>query len=257
MERRGAVLTLTLHRPPANAFDFEMSQSLLDALVEAGQDASVRCLVLTGSGRSFSAGQDVYVMHEVGPQVSYREHLERSYNAIVLQMRRMDKPIVGAINGVAAGAGLGLALATDLRLAADSARFVFGFTALGLTADSGVSLFLTASMGLTRALEMALTNQPLGARQAFEAGLVNRVVPDDDLPVAAAELAAGVAAGPGLALGLSKRAFNFAAFQALEAVLDYEGSLQEMASRSPDHREGVQAFLEKRPPRFEGQSSIG
>ncbi|MEW6569037.1 MAG: enoyl-CoA hydratase-related protein [Chloroflexota bacterium] len=252
VEQDGEVQTLTLDRPKVNAFDFQLAEDLLDALARAAEEENVRCLVLTGAGKSFSAGQDVQQMHEVGPRVSYRQHLERSFNAIVLVMRQMDKPILGAINGTAAGAGLGIALATDLRLAAESARFVFGFTALGLSADSGVSLFLTSHLGLARAAEMAFTNQPLCAQQALQAGLVNRLVPDADLLPEAQALAAALAAGPTRALGLIKRALHFAAFQALEAVLDYEGSLQEIASRTADHREGVAAFLEKRPPTFHG-----
>lgn len=252
LDQQGPVQTLTLDRPRVNAFDFQLASDLLDALRRAAQDETVRCVVLTGAGKSFSAGQDVIEMHEVGPHVSYREHLEQSFGAIVLAMRRMEKPILGAINGTAAGAGLGIALATDLRLAAESARFVFGFTALGLSADTGTSLFLTLHLGPTRAAEMAFTNQPLSARQALEVGMVNRVLPDEELLPQAQALAAALAAGPTRAYGLIKRALHFAAYQSLEAVLDLEGALQEIASRTTDHHEGVVAFLEKRPPAFRG-----
>lgn len=252
LDQEEAVLTLTLDRPPVNAFDFQLAEDLLDALRHASDDERVRCLVLTGAGKSFSAGQDVIQMHEVGPSVSYREHLERSFNAIVRALRQMDKPIIGAINGTAAGAGLGIALATDLRLAAEEARFVFGFTALGLSADSGTSLFLTQYLGPARAAEMAFSNQPLSARQALEVGMVNRVVPRDELLPQSLALAFTLAAGPTRAYGLIKRTLHFAAYQSLEAVLDQEGALQEIASRTADHREGVTAFLHKRRPEFRG-----
>ncbi len=252
LDQQGTVQTLTLDRPPVNAFDFQLADDLLGALREAAGDEDVRCLVLTGAGKSFSAGQDVVQMHEVGPQVSYREHLESSFNAIVRTMRQMEKPVIGAINGTAAGAGLGIALATDLRLAAESARFVFGFTALGLSADSGTSLFLTLHLGPARAAEMAFTNQPLSAQQALAAGMVNRVVPDPELLHEAQALATALAAGPTRAYGLIKRALHFAGYQTLEAVLEHEGALQEIASRTTDHREGVAAFLAKRPPLFRG-----
>lgn len=252
LEQHGAVQTLTLDRPRVNAFDFQLADDLLDALKRAAEDESVRCLVLTGAGKSFSAGQDVLQMHQVGPQVSYRQHLERSFNAIVRTMRQMEKPIIGAINGTAAGAGLGIALATDLRLAAESARFVFGFTALALSADSGTSLFLIQHLGPARAAEMAFSNQPLSAQQALAAGMVNRIVPDEALLPQAQALAADLAAGPTRAYGLIKRALHFAAYQTLEAVLEREAALQEIASLTTDHREGVAAFLEKRPPVFRG-----
>lgn len=252
-EQAGGVMTITLSRPKANAFDFQMTDELLDALRRAAGNRTVRCLVLTGSGRSFSAGQDVVVMRQEGKTTSYRQHLELTFNRIVLLIRQMEKPVIGAINGAAAGAGLGIALATDLRIAAESARFVFGFTILGLAGDSGVSLFLPALVGLARATEMAFTNAPLSAQQALDFGLVNRVVPDDQLMPAAADLAAALASGPTQALALTKRAFNVAALADLEAVLHYEGFMQEIASRTADHQEGIAAFLEKRIPSFRGE----
>jgi 2-(1,2-epoxy-1,2-dihydrophenyl)acetyl-CoA isomerase len=172
---------------------------------------------------------------------------------MVVRVRRLEKPVVGAINGAAAGAGLGLALATDIRLAARSARFVFGFTGIGLTTDSATSLMLPLLIGLGRATEMAFTNQALSAEQALACGLVNRVVDDADLATEAAELAERLAAGPTRALGLTKRAFNHALLPHLEEVLDYEAHLQETAGRTADHREGLAAFLGKREPAFRGE----
>jgi len=251
-EQNGGVLTLTLNRPKANAFDQGLVDALLDALRRAEADASVRSVVLTGAGSVFSAGQDVTALGAVDGQVSFRRHLERTYNRLILRVRRLEKPVVGAINGAAAGAGLGLALAADIRLAARSARFVFGFTGIGLTTDSATSLMLPLLIGLARASEVAFTNAPVSAEQALSYGLVNRVVDDADLAAEAAELAAQMAAGPTRALGLTKRAFNHALLPHLEDVLDYEAHLQEAAGRTADHREGVKAFLEKREPVFRG-----
>jgi 2-(1,2-epoxy-1,2-dihydrophenyl)acetyl-CoA isomerase len=194
----------------------------------------------------------VTALGAVDGQVSFRRHLERTYNRLILRVRRLEKPVVGAINGAAAGAGLGLALAADIRLAARSARFVFGFTGIGLTTDSATSLMLPLLIGLARASEVAFTNAPVSAEQALSYGLVNRVVDDTDLAAEAAKLAAQLAAGPTRALGLTKRAFNHALLPHLEDVLDYEAHLQEAAGRTADHREGVKAFLEKRKPVFRG-----
>jgi 2-(1,2-epoxy-1,2-dihydrophenyl)acetyl-CoA isomerase len=251
-EQNGGVLTLTLNRPKANAFDQGLVDALLDALRRAEAEASVRSIVLTGAGSVFSAGQDVTALGAVDGQVSFRRHLERTYNRLILRVRRLEKPVVGAINGAAAGAGLGLALAADIRLAARSARFVFGFTGIGLTTDSATSLMLPLLIGLARASEVAFTNGPVSAEQALSYGLVNRVVDDADLAAEAAKLAAQLAAGPTRALGLTKRAFNHALLPHLEDVLDYEAHLQEAAGRTADHREGVKAFLEKREPVFRG-----
>ena len=251
-EQDGGVLTLTLNRPKANAFDQDLIDALLDALRRAEAEASVRSIILTGAGSVFSAGQDVTALGAVDSQVSFRRHLERTYNRLILRVRRLEKPIVGAINGAAAGAGLGLALAADIRLAARSARFVFGFTGIGLTTDSATSLMLPLLIGLARASEVAFTNAPVSADQALSYGLVNRVVDDADLAAQAAELASQLAAGPTRALGLTKRAFNHALLPHLEDVLDYEAHLQEAAGRTADHREGVKAFLEKRQPKFKG-----
>ncbi len=253
LEQADSVRTITLNRPKANAFDFQMIDELLDAIQEATRDPNVRCLLLTGSGQTFSAGQDITIMQQAGAQTSYGDHLRQTFNRVVLLMRRMDKPIVGAINGAAAGAGLGIALATDLRLAAERAKFIFGFTALGLAGDSGVSLFLPALVGLARATEIAFSNSPLAADQALAYGLVNRVVPEADLMPAAMQVAASLAAGPTRALGLIKRAFNEAMLDRLEEVLEQEAQVQEIASHTADHQEGIRAFLAKTAPSFRGE----
>jgi 2-(1,2-epoxy-1,2-dihydrophenyl)acetyl-CoA isomerase len=246
------VLTVTFQRPPVNAFNLQMIEELLETLKYAKREQDVRCVVMTGSGGYFCSGHDVGEISQVTDTDSYRHHLGRTYNQLVLRMRRLEKPILGAINGPAVGAGLGVALATDLRWAAESASFVFGFSAVGLTTDAGTSIMLPLLIGLSRAMEMALTNQPLDAQQALQFGLVNQVLPDETFAQAVNEVALRLAKGPTRAFGLTKRAFNHAVLPALEGSLDYEAYLQEIAHRTEDHQEGLTAFLEKRPPDFQG-----
>lgn len=250
-ETADGVLTVRLNRPKANAFNGEMVAEWLQVLKAAAQDTSVRCVVLTGAGRFFSAGQDVSAFG--GEEVSFREHLHKTYNRVITRMRGLEKPIIGAINGPAVGAGLGVALATDLRIAAESASFIYGFSGIGLSADSGTSLTMPLLIGLARSVEMALTNEPVSAQQAYDWGLVNRIVPDDQLMQAAAEWAAALAKGPTRAFGLSKRAIYRASLADLQSILEYEAELQEIAGRTADHREGLAAFLEKRPAEFKGE----
>jgi 2-(1,2-epoxy-1,2-dihydrophenyl)acetyl-CoA isomerase len=248
-ELNDGVLTLTLNRPKANAFNTAMNKALQAALKDAGRRDDVRVVVLTGAGRIFSAGQDISEFGE-GEHQAFRAHLQNTYNPLILQMRKLEKPIIGAINGAAAGAALGVAMACDLRIAADSARFVVGFLGIGLAPDSAVSLMLPKLIGLARAAEFAFTNAPISASQALEWGLINRVSPAEDLKAAAANWAAELARGPIHAMGLAKRDFNRAILPDLEAVLDYEAHIQEIAGKRPEHLEGVSAFREKRPPNF-------
>jgi 2-(1,2-epoxy-1,2-dihydrophenyl)acetyl-CoA isomerase len=251
--REGAVLTITLNRPKANAFSLEMLKELQQAFKAAASDDGIRCVVLTGAGKIFSAGQDVSVLAEGIGTLPLRQHIENTYNRIILQMRALEKPILGAVNGPVAGAALGIALATDLRIAAESARFVFAFTGIGLTGDSGISLTLPLLIGLGRATQMAFTNEPLSAQEALEYGLINRLAPDDSFAAEAGRWAAELAAGPTRSLALNKRAFNRAMLSQLADVLTYEAYLQQVACRTEDHAEGVKAFMEKRPPSFEGR----
>jgi len=250
-ELKNGVLTLTLDRPPVNALDLKTIAELQAAFKQAARDDSVRCVALTGAGATFCAGHDVSEMLAArGGDISYRAHLLATYNPLILQIRQIEKPVVAAVNGPVAGAGLGIALACDMRLAADTARFTVGFTGIGLSLDSGVSLLLPALIGLGRATEFALSNEAISAEQALEWGLVNRLVPAADLESAAAALAASLAAGAVGAFGLAKRSFNRAILPNLEEALDYEAHMQEIASKGAEHREGVAAFLEKRPPKF-------
>jgi 2-(1,2-epoxy-1,2-dihydrophenyl)acetyl-CoA isomerase len=243
------VLTITLNRPKANAFNREMMAETQAAFKQAARDDQVRFVLLTGSGRVFSAGQDVKEVREAEDE-SFRYHLQRTYNPLVLQIRRLEKPVLAAVNGAVAGAGLGIALACDLRIAADDARFVVGFLGIGLSLDSAVSLFLPALIGLGRATEFAFSNEPILADQALSWGLVNRLVAADQLAVEAKAWAHELARGPVRAMGLAKRDLNKAVLGHLEQVLDYEAHNQDIAGRAAEHKEGVKAFLEKRPPRF-------
>jgi len=247
-----ATLTLSLNRPErANAFNFEMIAALRDALKNAATDSQVRCVVLTGAGNSFCAGHDITEMLAAqGQDISYQEHLEETYNPLILQIRQLEKPVIAAVNGPVAGAGLGVALACDLRIAAETASFTVGFSGIGLVPDSAVSLLLPALIGLGRGTEFTFSNQPITAAQALEWGMVNRVVPVSDLMSETATIAAGLAAGPVGAYGLTKRLFNKSMLPNLEEVLEFEGELQEVASKGTEHTEGVRAFLRKETPKF-------
>jgi 2-(1,2-epoxy-1,2-dihydrophenyl)acetyl-CoA isomerase len=247
------VLTLTLNRPDKlNALNDELAAGLQAALKQAERDDSVRCLVLTGAGKGFCAGQDLGAVSGRG-SLSFREHLLKTYNPIVAKLRSLEKPAIGAINGAAAGAGLGLALACDFRYAAAGAKFRMAFSGIGLAPDSGTSYFLPRLMGLSRALEFAYTNAAVTAEEALGLGLVNRVVPPEDLAATVKELATRLAQAPTKALGLTKRALYAAQSATLDEALDYEAYLQDIAGRTDDYREGVAAFLEKRPPKFQGR----
>lgn len=245
----GGVLTLALNRPKVNAFDFELIAETRAAFKRAARDRDVRCVVLTGAGEYFSAGQDITAFDSVG-EVPFRYHLLRTYNPLVLQIRRLEKPVLAAVNGVVSGAALGLALACDLRIASDRAVFMTGFTGVGLALDSGVSLLLPATIGLGRAAEMAFSNAPVSAGQALAWGLVNRVAPAAELQEQAAAWALELADGPVRAMGLVKRDFNRTVLADLERALDYEAHNQETAGQGEEHKQAVRAF-------FEGQAKAG
>ena len=245
----GSVI-LTFNRPErANSFNFEMVTELQRALADAERNPQVRCVVLTGAGEVFSAGQDISEMKQ-GELISYREHLDKTYNPLILQIRGMGKPVIAAVNGPCAGAAFGLALACDLRIASSSAYFVVGFGGIALVPDSGVSLFLPVYIGLGRAQEYFYSNKPITAQQALAWGMVNQVG-DANFQALVMQVAGSLASGPAGAFAIGKKAFNQAVIPNLEETLNYEGILQEEAGKSAEHREGVAAFLEKRAPRFE------
>src|SRR5687768_12162061 len=229
-----------------------MKEELLGALKEAGRDKSVRVVILTGAGRAFSAGQDLKERQAPGA-ADLGTELRTRYNPIILAMRRLEKPIIGAINGVAAGAGISVALACDILIAAENASFIEVFGRVGLVPDTGSSWFLPRLVGYARAAEMIFTGDPMDAATAERIGLVNRVVPAEALMDEARALADRLAAAAPLALALAKRGLNRAMEAGLEESLDYEAQLQAVAGRSADHVEGVAAFVEKRPPRFRGE----
>ena len=244
-------LTLSLNRPErANAFNFEMTQALQNALEDAEQNSQVRCVVITGSGKVFSAGQDISEMKQGGGEISYREHLNKTYNPLILQIREMGKPVIAAVNGACAGAAFGIALACDLRIAKTTSYFVVGFSGIALAPDSGISLFLPKLIGLARAQEYFYTNKPIPAQLAFDWGIVNRLGGFNYQSIVS-QMAQELAQGPREAFAAGKKAFNKAILPNLAEALEYEGILQEQAGRSAEHREGVKAFFEKRRPKYE------
>ncbi len=250
--RDGAVLTITLNRPESyNAFTTSMHAALRAALEEAAA-AEVRAVVITGAGRGFCAGQDLSEFRELDRDHDLGEHLEATYHPNVRAIRGLEKPVIAAINGPVAGAGLSLACVCDYRLAADNAAFVPGFIGIGLVPDSGGSYFIARLLGPARAFTWMTTNRRLTAAEAHAWGLVDEVVEADKVLGRAAELAAAYAAAPTRGIGLSKRLFDNAATATLEEQLALEAELQTAATQTEDFKEGVSAFLEKRPPRFTG-----
>lgn len=252
-EVEGGVATLTLDRPEAlNALTIPLKIALLAALEAIRADRSIRAVILTGAGRAFCAGQDL--SERDGPDAPpLDEELRDRYEPIVRAMVGLDRPIIGAINGVAAGAGASLALACDLRIAALSARFVLAFGRIGLVPDSGATWFLPRIVGSARAAELALLGTSLDAAEAARIGLVSRVVPDDALAAAAAEMAGNLADGAPLAAAATKRLLSEAWTTDLDGALAAEREAQGRLGASRDHAEGLAAFRAKRPPRFTGE----
>ena len=251
-EKQNGVATITLNRPQAlNAFTPQMNLEFQDALKEADQDKATRCILITGAGRAFCAGQDLKG-RTPDQKGSLGESLRERYNPMILRMRRTEKIVIAAVNGVAAGAGCNLALACDLRIASVDARFIQAFVRVGLAPDSGGSFFLPRLVGLSKAFELLLLGEPVDAEEALRIGLVAKVVPSDELPQVASDIAGRIARGP-RSIGLIKRAVNRSLLPELEAQLEYEAQLQEIAGRSADYDEGVRAFLEKRAPVFTGK----
>lgn len=246
------VLTITMNRPDVyNAFNEEMKEDLNNAFRAAERDEDVRCIVLRGAGeKAFSSGQDL--KEHKGGKRSLKESLDKTYNPLIRKMRSIEKPVIGMINGVAAGAGFSVALACDMRIMSSKAKLIQVFIRIGLVPDSGSHWFLPQLVGPARAFEYAATGRDIDAVEAERVGLVNRVVPPETLEFETMELASGLAKAPTKAIGLIKRALNKASYTDLSGILDYEAYIQQIASETEDHKEGVTAFLEKRPARFKG-----
>jgi len=248
--REGAVLTITLNRPDVlNALNAATHKALAGALKAARGD-DVRAVVITGAGRGFCVGQDLTEFRDDAGDIGSR--LRGNYHPNTKAIRALEKPVIAAVNGAAAGAGLSLACACDLRIASDQATFVPAFVNIGLIPDSGGTYFISRLLGYARAFEWMTSGRKLSAAEAHAWGLVSELVEDDDLAARTAALAAQLAAMPTRGVGMTKLLFDEAATNTLEEQLELEALLQTAATQTADFREGVNAFLEKRSPKFAG-----
>jgi 2-(1,2-epoxy-1,2-dihydrophenyl)acetyl-CoA isomerase len=256
VEKKNQITRITLNRPQAlNAFNDQMGDEFYAALKEAEKDPETRCLIITGAGRAFSAGEDISGLKERyagGSHPSLGDHLRKKYHPIIIRMRSMEKPIIARMNGIAAGSGASIALACDVRIASEEAGLKQAFVGVGLVPDSGSSYFLTQTLGPGRALELIMTGRTVSAKEAETLGLVNKTVSAAELDKTVDEMAEKLANGPTRALGLSKRVVNQAGRLELSEALEYEAQNQDIAGRTKDHLEATKAFLEKRQPKFSG-----
>ncbi|MGB9376618.1 MAG: enoyl-CoA hydratase-related protein [Mycobacteriales bacterium] len=256
LTRTDGVATITLNRPKSlNSLSIEMKEALIDTLAEVRDDAAVRSVVLTGAGSAFCVGQDLrehaelLAANDPRPLQTVTDH----YNPIATALVEMPKPVVAAVNGMAAGAGAGFAFACDFRIAGEGAGFLMAFARVGLSADSGVSFTLPRLVGHARAIALMMLAEPVSPAQAMEMGLVTAVVPDDRVAAAAHELAVRLAAGPTVAYACIKEAISFGGTADLADALQREAELQARAGRTADHRNATAAFVDKQPPAFEGR----
>lgn len=250
----GGVLTLTLNRADSyNACNEQLTTDLRGALKEAEKNKGIRAIILTGAGKAFCSGQDLKEAPEPGARRSLADSLVRRYNPIIRSLRSMPKPVITAINGVAAGAGCSLALAGDMRLMAEEASLLQAFVNIGLVPDSGSSHFLAHTVGYARAFEIATLGEKIPAPRALELGLVNRVLPAETLMEETRALAERYAQGPTKAYSYIKKMLQRAEHTTLDDALEYEVFMQEAAGRTHDYGEGVKAFVEKRKAEFKGE----
>ena len=257
VERDGALSVITLDRPDVlNAFDETLTSALSAAIMDTASDASVRAVVITGAGRAFSAGQDLRdraMQVEAGADLRLGDELRRRYPPLITAIREMRKPVVAAINGVVAGAGLGLAVACDVRVASGSAVFRAAWSRVGLVPDAGSAFFLPRLVGWGRAMDLILTGEPVDAEEALRIGLVTRVWPDAEFADGWRAYARTLAQGATEAFALSKEGLSAAWDRDFASFLELESSLQDRAGRTRDYAEGVRAFTSKTSAKFEGR----
>jgi 2-(1,2-epoxy-1,2-dihydrophenyl)acetyl-CoA isomerase len=249
------VATITLNRPDAfNAFNLKTGREIFDAVLEVDEDPAVRCVVITGAGRAFCAGGDVKEFVERLPRIGQHvKELTTYLHGAVSRLCRSDKPVIMAVNGIAAGGGLAFALAGDVVIAAESARFTMAYAKIAATPDGSSSYFLPRLIGLRRAMELYLTNRMLSAREAAEWGLITRAVPDAELRPAVEALARELAQGPTRAFGGAKRLFHQSTWESLETQMELEAQAIARSGHTADFREGVTAFANKKTPAFRGE----
>jgi 2-(1,2-epoxy-1,2-dihydrophenyl)acetyl-CoA isomerase len=256
VERDGGVAVLTLDRPGVlNAFDESLTTALAAAVTDLANDLSVRCVLITGAGRAFSAGQDLRdraASLAQGADLRLGDELRRRYHPVVTAIREMRKPVVAAVNGIAAGAGFGLAASCDIRVAAESATFRAAWSKVGLVPDAASAYFLPRLVGWGRAIDIVFSGEPIKSDEALRIGLATRVWPDAEFADRARAYARDLATGATEAYALTKEGLNAAWDRGLRDFLEVEASLQDRAGRSKDYAEGVRAFLDKRPARFIG-----
>ncbi|HMS34077.1 MAG TPA: enoyl-CoA hydratase-related protein [Ignavibacteria bacterium] len=251
-EEKDNLLIIALNRPDVyNAFNSEMLSELQDAFKKAGENENVRCVILTGAGKAFCSGQDLKDFNE--KKLTFKEALEQKYNPLIKSIAYLPKPVICAINGVAAGAGLSLALACDYRIASESASLIEVFINVGLVPDSGSAFFLPRIVGYAKAFEMCATGDKVTAAEAKEIGLVNKVVSGKLLMKSSEAVAKNFASRPTKAIGMIKDLMNRSFESSLDQILQLEGDHQETAGNTEDFREGIASFLEKRKPLFKGK----
>jgi 2-(1,2-epoxy-1,2-dihydrophenyl)acetyl-CoA isomerase len=248
------IFTITLNRPEVyNAFNEQLTTDLLEAFKEAAKNDEIRVVVVTGAGKAFCSGQDLKDAPTGSGKRSLRDSLERRYNPLIRAIRKLPKPVIASVNGVAAGAGASLALACDYRIMAESAKLIEVFVRIGLVPDSGSSWLLVKNCGVAKAFELAALGEDIPAKKAVELSLANKSVPDSELEAETRKIANTFASGPTKAYGYIKRMMDRAAAVSLDEALDYEVFMQEAAGRTQDYANAVAAFGEKRKPEYSGR----